>query len=586
MPRFVTIITLIAALAMPTSTARAEARQPSQNATTPTTVTADPLPTWQTNGIVWAMETVGNIVYIGGNFTSVRPPDAEPGRKEIARKNMAAFDASTGELLPFSHDFTAPEYSFNAEQDAVDPTCNINWDAQTYSCDTVYEIRHSPDNQRIIVGGDFTSVDGNDRRKLAAFGVPDAHEDNATLTNFHIPDIDHRVRSLAVTDTTIYFGGTFASVGGQPRSQLAAVDARSGELRAWAPNAQGRTANGAVLAMVMAPDKSRVIIGGEFDSVAGLNIHGLAALDADSGSATTWDSAVIPPESYVTDLVVDRDTVYGGADGRGTFDGRFAADPYSGKMRWVDYCAGATWSVVIMRDVLYSGSHAHNCSSTPGGFSETNYGQENPQWYRLLAQKAREPQTEILHWFPNTNGGDFSVPATHTPARLGPRCMVIVEDQLWVGGQFTTVNDGPQQSLTRFTFAPDTEAPTAPTNVKTEVLNTTQQAATLTPSSSPEEETPPQRLSAPPATVPYTHTEAKGAERIRISWTNSYDRDDAAITYRVYRNGEQVGTVQRIEKPWAPNTVEWVDESAPAGASYTVSAEDPDGNPTTLVKTN
>ncbi|NUS73380.1 MAG: hypothetical protein HOQ05_08240 [Corynebacteriales bacterium] len=597
-------LTLALALAIPTTSAQAAPAETNQAAAAPATVTADPMSTWQTNGIVWTMETIDNVVYIGGNFTKVRPPGAKKGENEVDRKNLAAFDANTGELLPFSHNFTAPVYVFDADNDKVDPSCTIDWDAETYTCDTVYEIRRSPDNQRIVVGGDFVWVDGKDRRKLATFTVANARTANAGLTSFRVTGTDRRVRSLAVTDSTIYFGGIFANVAGQPRSQLAAVDATSGALKPWAPNAQGRTANGGVLAMVVAPDKSRIIIGGEFDKVAGRNIHGLAALDPNTGETTRWDSAVIPSASYVTDLVVDQDTVYGGADGRATFDGRFAADPYTGKMRWVDNCAGATWSVAILRDVLYSGSHAHNCSSTPGGFPETNYGQENPQWYRLLAQKAREPETEILHWFPNTNGGDFSVPATHTPARLGPRCMVVVGDQLWVGGQFTTVNNKQQQSLTRFTFGADTGAPTAPSEVKAEVLSAAQRnAAPSSPAPSPSPEitpspqptpsqspsprpspsaepspTPSPSGSSSPRIVPQAYTETTATGRVRIKWTSSYDLDDAVITYRIYRNGEHVGTVERTEKPWAPGSVEWIDEAAPSGATYTVSASDPDGN--------
>ncbi|MEV4257270.1 hypothetical protein AB0J52_29285, partial [Spirillospora sp. NPDC049652] len=39
---------------------------------TPATMSADPLPTWQVDGVVWSMATVGDTVYATGNFSKAR----------------------------------------------------------------------------------------------------------------------------------------------------------------------------------------------------------------------------------------------------------------------------------------------------------------------------------------------------------------------------------------------------------------------------------------------------------------------------------------------------------------------------------
>ena len=41
---------------------------------TPPTVSADQLPTWQINGVVWSQVVVNNVVYATGSFTKARPP--------------------------------------------------------------------------------------------------------------------------------------------------------------------------------------------------------------------------------------------------------------------------------------------------------------------------------------------------------------------------------------------------------------------------------------------------------------------------------------------------------------------------------
>src|SRR3954447_16992422 len=93
--RAVCLLLVAAALNVLVATAPAQAADPP-----PGTFSADPLSTWQTNGTVWALESIGNVVYVGGSFTKVRPPGtAEGDASEVGRVNFAAFDATTGALL-------------------------------------------------------------------------------------------------------------------------------------------------------------------------------------------------------------------------------------------------------------------------------------------------------------------------------------------------------------------------------------------------------------------------------------------------------------------------------------------------------
>ena len=60
-------------------------------------MTADDLPTWQTNGIVWAAaQPARPSSSSGGTFSAIRPPGAAAGSNEQQALNFAAFDAATG----------------------------------------------------------------------------------------------------------------------------------------------------------------------------------------------------------------------------------------------------------------------------------------------------------------------------------------------------------------------------------------------------------------------------------------------------------------------------------------------------------
>ena len=108
---------------------------------TPVTVTADSLPTAQHDGVAWQAAVIGNTVYVAGQFSNARPFGAAPGTQLTARRNILAFDITTGRLI------TGFAPVLNAQALAV---------------------AASPDGSRLYIGGDFTSVNGVQRWRVAA----------------------------------------------------------------------------------------------------------------------------------------------------------------------------------------------------------------------------------------------------------------------------------------------------------------------------------------------------------------------------------------------------------------------------------
>jgi hypothetical protein len=374
-----------------------------------------PAPAWQTNGTVWALAAANGAVYLGGDFTSVRPPGAAAGTGEVPRNHLAAFDAATGELLPFNPDLDAPVYALVA----------------------------SADGSRVYAGGEFLSVGGVAVRRLAAFDTASG----ALIGSWKVT-ASSGVRALEASGNTVYVGGDFGSLDSQPRARLGAVDATSGALRAWAPGADAE-----VLAISSSKDGEKVYVGGRFDVVNGSPQHAIAALSASTGALLPFPAATaIPPKtsacsSVVKDLTTDATTVYSANEGTGVgcFDGTFAANISDGSLKWKNSCLGATQAVEVIGSFLYKGSHAHDCSSVAGGFPETGSGPK----YHLLAENLSDGL--LGPWYPNTNA-----------TKVGPRVFATDGQRLFVGGDFTKVNGQPQQGFTRFEPGPDTTPPTQP----------------------------------------------------------------------------------------------------------------------------
>ncbi|WCD84702.1 hypothetical protein KPP03845_101025 [Streptomyces xanthophaeus] len=468
--------------------------------TPPVAFTADPLPTWQPNGVVWALAEAGGQVFAGGTFSAVRPP-AGGGGSEQPAVNFVALDAATG----------APT------------SCKLSFTVGSGTA-TVRALTLSPDKETLYAGGYFGAVNGTPVSSLAAVDVA-----TCTVKTGFRPAFAATVRALAVTGDTVYAGGDFLTVAGQQRERFAAVDATDGTLKPFTANADepGR-------AVEVTPDGSKVVLGGDFFTVNGTNTHALAVVDATSGALTRSYAGFIETNSVVKDIATDATGFYTANEGTGggVFDGRIALNLSDFGQRWRDTCLGATQAVLPYQSVLYSASHAHDCSSV-GEFPDG-------QRHHLLAQPTTG--TGKLGWAPDTNDG--------IGEGIGPRVMSIGSkagvQYLWVGGEFTTVNGAAQQSLTRFASTGDTGAPT----------------------------------------VPVASAVSFKPGEVQVRWRTSLDLDDSALTYKIYRNGAAapIGTVTADSLFFRRPQASWTDTTVAPGQSYTyrVTATDAAGNVSAL----
>jgi hypothetical protein len=366
-----------------------------------------PSPIWQTNDVVYALASSNGVLYVGGQFTSVRPPGSPLGTGEVARGRLAAFDAATGDLLPLNHTFDG----------------------------TVRALAISPDGSTLYVGGSFQNVDGVGRNRLAAFDIA-----TGNLMPWR-PGANLGVYSIEATANGVYIAGAFTRVLGTDRGRLALIAAdRVGTLQPWAPSADGT-----IFAMAMTKDGSRLVVGGSFNTLAGQPDHAIGSVDPSTGAFLPWAATVVPTNSTVKTIITTSDAVYVGAEGSGggVFDGTFKTTP-TGDLIWINHCLGATQGLAYLNGFLYVGSHVHDCAMTPGGFSQL------PKNRGLLAEYADDGHV-AGGWFPDTTSG-----------QIGPRTLLTDGQSLFIGGDFTKVNWTLQQGLTRFTGGPDVTAPSVP----------------------------------------------------------------------------------------------------------------------------
>ncbi|HKN91302.1 MAG TPA: hypothetical protein VJ622_13590 [Acidimicrobiia bacterium] len=201
------------------------------------------------SGEVKALAVAGGQVYAGGAFASVNG---------TARNRAAAVDAASGALSPWNPNVST----------------------------VVWALAASPDATTVYLGGAFTTVGGVSRKNVAAVsaatGAPTAWKATVTAP----------LRRLEATATQV-----FVTVAGQSAAggnRVVAFNAAGTGAKQW----EG-TADGDVVALAV--DGSTVYAGGHFDIVTGSSItgpnirHHLAAFDAATGSLKAWAPTVSGP---------------------------------------------------------------------------------------------------------------------------------------------------------------------------------------------------------------------------------------------------------------------------------------------------
>ena len=162
----------------------------------------------------------------------------------------------------------------------LDPTFNTGLGADT----NINTMILQPDG-RFVIGGDFTSVGGSLRSRVARLLA------NGSLdTSFSVGSgANGSVNALALqADGKVLIGGGFTSFNGTARSRIARLNTSGSLDITFTP---GTGANGLINALTLYPSGTnvgKVLVGGSFTTFDGVTVNRLVRLNADGTRDTTF----------------------------------------------------------------------------------------------------------------------------------------------------------------------------------------------------------------------------------------------------------------------------------------------------------
>lgn len=331
---------------------------------------------------------------------------------------------AVGDRVYLGGDFTTVNGQSRSRLAAIDATTGELTGWAPGANDSVRALAVSPDGASVYAGGAFTSVNGTTRNRLAAMDAT-----TGTLTSWYPGTANSSVRAIAVSGNRVYLGGAFTTVNGQNRERLALVDGVTGALDPnWTP-----TADGTVRTLALSGDDSRLYAGGSFSYISGQSRPYLAALSATTGTRDdTWKPP--KPNGQVFALALSGTRVYTAEGGYGGAAAAYDAAG-SGARAWSRSADGDAQAVAVLGEKVYVGGHFDVfASQTRHSFAAVD-----------AATGALDSQ-----WTPSASPSYPGVWAlTPDAARI----------RLYTGGDFTSISGQTHQRFAQFSESSGTPPP-------------------------------------------------------------------------------------------------------------------------------
>ncbi len=277
------------------------------------------------NGLILSFVVSGSTIYAGGSFTSIGGQ---------TRNNIAALSASSGNATSW------------------DPDANYQINSMSISGSTIY------------VCGSFSNIGGQTRDNVAGIDISSASINSFDVYNNKLYT-GFTLICISVSSSSVFIGGTFISIGGQPRNNLAAINAVTGDISEWDPEPDGDV-------YALAISGSTLYIGGQFNNIGPAPINYLASFDISTGDLTNWDPE---PDDGVETLAISGSTLYVGGffysmnGGTDTRSNLASFDISTGDLTtWDPEPDGEIFKLASSVTTLYVGGDFSNIASVPRNY--------------------------------------------------------------------------------------------------------------------------------------------------------------------------------------------------------------------------
>lgn len=280
-----------------------------------------------------------------------------------------------------------------------------------------------PTTQRVFLGGSFTSVNGEPRANLAAVDLTTGAlvEDWRADTGGNVQD----VRALVVDGGRLYVGGRFSTIDGvTSRARLAAVTTTGGVVdMAFRPRPAG-----GVNEIKLSPDGKEVFLGGAFTALSGQPRNGAGSVFASTGDPTDFSPSGSGGNAVTIELSPDGQRFWYGTDNNTVF----AYHPYiSNDPIYLFKMSGNTQAMAATDTTLYFGGH----------FSQSTTEKIKRAYFAAVDSATGK----LTSWDPDALGG-----------KMGVWDLQIENGSLHAAGVFSTFAAGTikQRGYARFSATP------------------------------------------------------------------------------------------------------------------------------------
>ncbi len=386
-----------------------------------------------THDTVMSMAIMDNLLFAGGKFVWVNTSGANAGRT-----GLCSFDLNnTGQVTAWVPNpintfgklhsiITLAAYNNQvyAGGDFFGVKCNNNYKPYIAAINAVTGVAliFNPYTNGVVrtfhingnylyVGGDFTEIQNwgtntmlpRNRIAQVVLGT------NGSVTGWN-PDANGSVMSIASKGLYIYAGGTFSTIGGNPRPRLSAIKISDGTSSTWTPSP-----NDTVKCLAVGGDT--LFVGGDFTSIASATRNRLASFGLTGNTLTTFDPNA---NGEVNAIAFKNNKLFAG--------GLFTNIAGASRLRFASF--NVKTNAITSLDPLASGFTYNSVTSlfasdsaiyVSGNFSLPNFysNMNNPNVCAVKINNSNRSKW----WHPDPNGT--------------VRTMFLYQDKMYLGGDFT-----------------------------------------------------------------------------------------------------------------------------------------------------